>query len=120
MQYERIGAGRVRGADETAASRREVRGFWHHCEPAPGTLVARYLACRGLPWLTRNPSIRYRADCRHLSGVRCPAMIALIWSGEGDICAYHRTFLNRDGTKAVHLDPVKATKGYYSGGAIRL
>jgi putative DNA primase/helicase len=118
--YERIGDARIRSADETSQSRKQVRGFWHHCEPAPGTPVARYLAKRGLPWLTRNQWIRWRPDCPHPSRTRCGAMIALVHDGQGDICAYHRTFLNRDGTKATHLDTPKASKGSFSGGACRL
>src|SRR4051794_5117768 len=117
--YERIGDARIRSAAETSQSRKQVRGFWHHCEPAPGTPVAKYLAKRGLPWLTKNQSIRFRPDCPHPSGARCAAMVALIFDGQGDICAYHRTYVNGDGTKAT-LKPPKASKGSFSGGAVRL
>ncbi|MDT7953188.1 MAG: toprim domain-containing protein [Acetobacteraceae bacterium] len=117
--YERIGTGRVKPADETAESRKRVRGFWNMCGAARGTPVAKYLANRGLSWLARNDSIRYRAECSHPSGRRLPAMVALIWDGNGDICAVHRTYLTCDGTKA-DIKPVKACLGSYAGGAIRI
>ena len=117
--YERRGAGRVLTASETADSRKRIRGFWHHCEPAPGTPAARYLARRGLPWLAQHPDIRFRPDTPHPTGARLPAMVTLIWDGQGDICALHRTYLAHDGRKAA-MEPVKATWGAFSGGAIRL
>ena len=46
-------------------------------------------------------------------------MVALIHDGAGNICAVHRTFLALDGNKAT-IEPVKASIGYFSGGAIRL
>src|SRR4051812_17823256 len=91
--YERIGSGPVRSAAETAETRARIRGFWHRSDDARGSPAATYLAGRGLPWLADNPSIRYRPDCAHPSGVRCGAMVALIWGADGDIAAVHRTFL---------------------------
>ena len=81
--YERHGAGRVLSADETAERRKQVRGFWHHCDHAPGTPAARYLARRGLPWLAMHEHVRYRADTSHPSGARLPAMVWLVTGPEG-------------------------------------
>lgn len=117
--YERIGAGRVRTPEETAESRKRVRGFWHHCDDARGTPAARYLARRDLSWLARNGNIRFRAETSHPSGKRLPAMIALVFDGTGDICAVHRTYLTLDGDKA-DIVPNKASMGSISGGAIRI
>lgn len=117
--YERIGAGRVRTAEETAESRKRVRGFWHHCDYAGGTPAAKYLARRGLPWLARHPDFRFRAETPHPTGIKLPAMVVLIHDAAGDIAAVHRTYLNLDGSKA-DVEPVKATLGSFSGGAIRL
>src|SRR3954451_12686728 len=117
--YERIGSGPGSSAAETAETRARIRGFWHRSDDARGSPAARYLASRGLPWLAGNPSIRYRPDCAHPSGVRCGAMIALIWGADGDIAAVHRTFLSPDGTKA-NVNPTKASWGSFAGGAIRL
>ena len=117
--YARIGDGRVKTADETAESRKRVRGFWNMCDSARGTPVAKYLKSRGLSWLARNGSVRYRDDCPHPSGKRLPAMVALVWSGSGDISAIHRTYLTLDGNKA-DVDPVKASLGSFVGGAIRI
>ena len=119
VAYERIGAGRVRSADETAESRKRVRGFWHHCDYARGTPVAKYLSRRGLPWLAGNGNIRFRAETPHPKGGYLPAMIALVHDAAGDVAAVHRTFLSPDGTKA-DVDPVKASIGSFAGGAIRL
>ncbi len=117
--YERHGAGRVLSADETAERRKQVRGFWHHCDYAAGTPAARYLARRGLPWLVGHDHVRYRADTSHPGGARLPAMVWLVHDGAGNIAAVHRTYLAPDGTKAA-VDPVKATLGGFAGGAIRL
>lgn len=117
--YGRIGAGRVRTADETAESRKRVRGFWHHCDYARGTPAAKYLARRGVSRLARNDHIRFRSETPHPSGKRLPAMIAPVFDGNGDICAVHRTFLNSDRTKA-DVEPNKASIGSFAGGAIRI
>lgn len=117
--YERHGAGRVLSPDETAERRKQVRGFWNHCEPAQGTPAARYLARRGLPWLTSHEHVRYRANTSHPGGARLPAMVWLVHDGGGSIAAVHRTYLAPDGSKAA-VDPVKASLGPIAGGAIRL
>ena len=117
--YERHGAGRVLSADETAERRTQVRGFWHCCEPAAGTPAARYLARRGLPWLTSHEHVRYRANTSHPGGARLPAMVWLVFDADGNIAAAHRTYLDMSGHKAA-VDPVKATLGSFAGGAIRL
>lgn len=116
--YERIGAGRVKTADETVESRKRVRGFWFHCEPARGTVVERYLDRRGVPWLAECEAVRFRPECPHPSGVRLPAMVCLVHDGVGDIAALHRVFLTLDGSKAL-VEPAKASLGSFAGGAIR-
>ena len=118
--YERHGAGRVLSADEAADKRRQVRGFWHHCEPALGTPAGRYLARRGLAWLTTHEHVRYRADASHPGGGHFPAMVWLVHCGLGNIAAIARTYLDQSGRKAAAADPVKATLGSFAGGAIRL
>ena len=119
IAYERVGGGRVRSADETKESRKRIRGFWFMCDAAPGSLVGRYLARRGLPYLVRHPHIRFRANCSHPSGIYLPAMVALIHDAVGDIAAVHRTYLGPEGAKAA-VDPPKASMGSVAGGAIRL
>jgi putative DNA primase/helicase len=117
--YERHGAGRVLSADETADRRKQVRGFWHHCDYATGTPAARYLARRGLPWLVGHDHVRYRPDAPHPGGGRLPAMVWLVHDPAGSIAAVHRTYLAPDGTKAA-VEPLKATFGSFAGGAICL
>lgn len=117
--YERHGAGRVLSAADTAESRKRVRGFWHRCDPLPGTPAVLYLQRRGLPWLVGHEHVRYRADTPHPGGARLPAMVWLVHDGQGDIAAVTRTFLAPDGGKAL-VEPVKATLGSFAGGAIRL
>lgn len=116
--YERIGTGRVKTADETAESRKRIRGFWFRCDPAAGTLAEHYLARRGLDWLIASDVIRFRAECPHPSGVYLPAMVCLVHDGDGAIAALHRTFLAPDGGKAA-IEPGKASMGSFLGGAIR-
>jgi len=117
--YERIGAGRVRTAEETAERRKAVRAFWHRCDYATGTPAQRYLARRGLPWLAHNDAIRFRAEASHPKGGKLLAMVALVHDGAGNICAAHRTYIAGDGSKA-GVEPPKASLGSFAGGAIRL
>ena len=117
--YERFGAGRIRTPNETATARKRVGGFWHRCEPTPGTPAAAYLAGRGLPWLNGHPYLRFRWDTPHPSGIRLPALVALVLDGGGNVVAIQRTFLDPTGRKAM-VDPVKASMGSFAGGAIRL
>lgn len=119
LAYERIGAGSVRSADQTAESRKRVRSFWLQCDYATGTLAERYLVTRGLPWLVQCEHIRFRADCPHPSGARLPAMVCLVHDAVGNIAAVHRTFLGLNGSKAA-VEPIKASLGSFAGGAIRL
>lgn len=119
LPYEKIGATRVRSAEETAESRKRVRAFWHRCDYAAGTLAERYLASRGVPWLARCENIRFRANCPHPSGATLPALVCLVHDGEGAIAAVHRTFLAPDGSKAA-VNTVKASIGSFAGCAIRL
>lgn len=116
--YERIGAGRIKTADEMTESRKRVRGFWHHCDDARGTLAERYLDRRGVPWLARCEAVRFRAECPHPSGAYLPALVCLIHDADGAIAALHRTYLAPDGGKAA-VEPSKASLGSFAGGAIR-
>jgi hypothetical protein len=118
--YANIGAGRVKSAEETAESRSRVRGYWHHCDYARGTPVARYLAARGLPWLANNSAIRCRPNCWHSwSKTAMPAMVALVLDNGDNVVALHRTYLTPDGRKA-NVQPNKASLGSFAGGAIHL
>jgi hypothetical protein len=116
--YATIGAGRVKSAAETAESRRYIRGYWHHCDYAKGTLVARYLAARGLPLLASNPYIRWRPNCHNPeTKTYMPAMVALVLDTGDNVIGLHRTYLTLDGRKA---DTKKASVGSIAGGAIHL
>jgi putative DNA primase/helicase len=120
FSYATTGAGRVKSAEETAESRRYVRGYWHHCDYARGTPVSRYLAARGLPFLTNNAAIRSRANCRHSwTASYMPAMVALVLDQGDNVMALHRTYLTPDGRKA-DVVPNKASLGSLAGGAIHL
>jgi putative DNA primase/helicase len=119
IAYRAIGATRVRSPEETADSRRYVRAFWCRCDYATGTPAARYLASRGLPLLARSPAIRFRPYCPHPARTYLPAMVALVLDARENVMALHRTFLTPDGRK-VNVEPVKASKGSFAGGAIRL
>jgi phage/plasmid primase-like uncharacterized protein len=78
-----------------------------------------YLASRGLSHLIGCPTLRYRDDLRHPQETgRFHALIAGVQGVSGALQAVHRTFLAPDGGKA-RVEPVKASKGPVSGGAIR-
>src|SRR5689334_1286175 len=67
LGYERFGAERIRTAAETGTTRKRVRGSWHRCDPAAGTLAEAYLQSRGLAWAASCEHVRFRADCPHPS-----------------------------------------------------
>ena len=94
--------------------------LWRGSEPALGTLADRYLSARGLAGLADSSVLRFRIDTPHpeVKG-KFPALIALVVDVAGRELGIHRTFLDRDGSKA-HLEPNRASLGPVKGGAIHL
>jgi len=94
--------------------------IWQSATPAPGTLVATYLASRGIHLPPRD-ALRFHRGLKHPSGGFWPAMVALVANGvDGTPIAIHRTFLARDGGGKAPVDPQKMMLGPCRGGAVRL
>lgn len=105
---------KARAAKQAAALR-----LWSGSTPCAGTPAAVYLARRGLAHLIASPTLRHRGDCWHAQRSRHPALIANVQDATGASVGVHRTYLDRDGTKA-NVDPPKASLGPIWGAAIRL
>jgi hypothetical protein len=101
----------VNGAGSASRERKQERALalWRGSEPPAGTLADRYLTARGLPDLASSPSLRFRGDTPHPEGGRLPALIALVQNAAGQPVAVHRTFLTRDGAKALSNLPKRAS-----------
>ena len=93
--------------------------MWSRSTAVPSTPADQYLAGRALSGLTKCKSLRFLGDCWHEQGCKLPAMIALVLDVSGQPIAVHRTYLTRDGKKAV-ITPVKSSLGPVGGGAVRL
>jgi hypothetical protein len=94
--------------------------IWNASISSDGSLVATYLATRGL-YLPLPPTLRFHAGLKHRSGGIWPAMVALVTRGVDDVpLAIHRTFLARDGSGKAPVDPQKMMLGPCRGGAVRL
>ena len=113
---EPAGNGKPSDAQRTARALR----LWKPGEEMPGTPGAAYVAARGVPHLADSPALRFLADYPHPSAGRLVAMLALVVDVAGEPLALHRTYLRRDGSGEVEVDPPKATIGPIWRGAIRL
>ena len=91
--------------------------IWRVSAPAPGTLIETYLQSRGLhPPLP--PTLRFHTGLKHPSGGIWPAMVTLVTRGGDDTqFAIHRTFLTRDGTGKIPVEPQKMMLGPCRGKA---
>ncbi len=83
--------GRRNDSEKAVARLRKAEAalrLWSGSEPAAGTLVAIYLAGRGLPAWSASSALRFRRDTPHPEGGRFPAMVALVRdvSGNGGPC----------------------------------
>jgi len=94
--------------------------IWQAAVPAEDTLVAAYLASRGLN-LPTTPALRFHCGLKHPSGGVWPCMVALVTRGDDAApLAIHRTLLARDGAGKAPVDPNKMMLGPCRGGAVRL
>lgn len=93
--------------------------IWRSATAASASLVATYLASRGLRFLP--DVLRFHPKLKHPRGGYWPAMVALVTRGIDDIpMAVHRTFLAYDGTGKASVGPQKMMLGPCRGGAVRL
>jgi phage/plasmid primase-like uncharacterized protein len=105
--------------DDNARRIAAARRIWASAKDARGSLVARYLASRGIT-ISLPLSLRWAPACPHPSGIRLPAMVAKVINIDGDLIGLHRTFLQPDGSGKADVEPQKASLGPISGGAVRL
>ena len=104
------------------AARRQgmALAIWEAAQPAPGTLVERYLRARGIV-MPPPASLRYSSALRHgYTGLNFPGLIAAVTDDSGDIVAVHRTFLSADGTGKANVTQSKMCLGPLGDGAVAL
>lgn len=116
--YSRAGRGPPEPNDSRPSA--PALALWHAALPARGTLAEVYLGSRGLS-LPAPDALRFHGGLKHPSGGIWPAMVALVARGsDGAPLSIHRTFLARDGSGKVPVDPEKMMLGPCRGGAVRL
>ncbi|MGQ3138392.1 MAG: DUF7146 domain-containing protein [Sphingopyxis solisilvae] len=93
-----------------------ARRLWAASKPAEGSLVAAYLAARGIDVARGDASLRFHPRCYYRPStddapdVRAawPAMIAAVTDEEDEIVGVHRTWLDPAGGKAPVARPRRA------------
>ncbi len=109
-----------RKANALEKARRDlVARIWHQTGPASGSLIAFYLASRGIV-APLPPDLHFHPALRHPTGAYLPAMVAAVRNVDGDVTGLHRTWLREDGAGKAALSPAKAMLGVCRGGAVRL
>lgn len=106
-------------ADRTAKAVR----VWRQSVSPTETVVARYLANRGLalPPDAAGEAIRYHPRCPFGRGVVAECMVALVRDTVTDLpVGIHRTALSHDGRKAEYGGLSRMTLGPIGGGAVKL
>jgi putative DNA primase/helicase len=93
--------------------------LWDESADARGTGVATYLSSRGLSLPATN-CLRFHPGLKHPSGLRWPAMVALVLGTDAEPIAVHRTFLAKDGACKAPVSPQKMMLGRAKGGAVHL
>ena len=107
-------------SDDDVQRGKAAMAIWQSARPAQDTLIAVYLASRGIN-LPPPHTLRFHPALKHPSGGLWPAMIALITSGtDGEPLAVHRTFLAPDGRGKAPVDKTKMMLGPCHGSAVRL
>lgn len=100
VRYGQIGAGQVRTREETAQRARAARNAWLRGDYiAPDDPAGRYLAARGIGWLAARrfrPTLRWRPDAPHPSGIALPAILCAVSDAQGSFRAIHRIFIKRE------------------------
>lgn len=110
---------RIRQAEEEHAARKEELALacWREAGAIHGTAAETYLRHRGIT-ADLPETLRFHPQCWHPTGVRLPAMVALV-EGAARL-AIHRTYLRPDGRAKAGVDPAKAMLSAVGGGAVRL
>lgn len=97
---------------------RKAAQIWAQSQPIPGTPAQTYLRARGL--ICHLPAkLQFHPAALHgPSGMRLPAMVALVEGG--DAPAIHCTWLRPDGLGKADVQPNKTMLGSTKGGGVRL
>lgn len=106
------------------ASKREILSdyglaLWGACRPVSGPAQA-YLEARGCAIPPADGDLRWHAELRHPSGYDGPALVALLTDARDASIkrSLHRTWINKDGTKA-NIDPPRLLlAGHRKAGAV--
>jgi hypothetical protein len=93
--------------------------IWAASHDPRGTLVATYLASRGLD-LAPGRGLRFHTGLKHTTGTVWPAMVALVTDVTDTPIGVHRTFLVRDGSGKAPVSPARMSLGPIRRGAVRL
>ena len=101
--------------------------IWHESRIGAGTIVARYLASRGLVLGSWPSSLRFNPNCRRPRNGKgtlqrpLPAMVALVEHVQHGAIGVHCTYLRSDGSSKVDLpkNEQRACFGKVAGGAVR-
>ena len=105
----------ARCAERTA----RALAIWRDAKPIQKTVIETYLRSRGIAFDAWPDTLRFHPYCPHPSGVRLPALVALVErAGTGPVAA-HRTFVRADGSGKALVEPDKASLGPVGGGAVR-
>ncbi len=110
--------------DDASRTARALK-IWNNTERGTGTIVAQYLARRGIMLDRWPPSLRFHPSCpRPKDDVGnfvspLPAMVALIERVEHGAAAVHSTYLRPDGIGKAEIQKAKAIFGPAGGGAVR-
>jgi hypothetical protein len=106
--------------DRTRVRIEMALSIWKDSEPAPGTVVEKYLHGRGID-VEIPPSIRFHPHLKHgPTGLRFPAMVVAVQILDRRITAIHRTFLLPDGRGKAQVSEPKMALGLIGVGAVHL
>ncbi len=92
--------------------------IWDAGHDIRGTVVATYLASRGLD-LPPCDRLRFHTDLKHPAGT-WPGIVALVTDVTDAPVGIHRTFLARGGSGKAPVSPARMSLGPIRGGAVRL
>jgi hypothetical protein len=105
-----------------------ARRLWAMGTPISGTLAERYLAGRGLTWLSDPDSLRFHPSCfywrdDHLPGdppETWPALLAKVTDLDGRLTGLHRTWLDPATADKAPVSPPRKAMGNLLGHGVRI
>ena len=102
-----------------ADSRRYARQIWKQTRPVAATVAEAYLEARGVGHAADAAALRFHPGLSHpVAPGRLSALVAGVQDVDGRFVGAQRTYL--DGARKAAVDPVRASLGRLTGGAVRL